>query len=93
MTQKQIYLKDIIAWLKTKDPNERFKWNDYRGGCLFSQFMRHIGYEPSTHGELWNELHKKYQHIADADGEYSTFGEALARAESMRVSPVIMIKL
>jgi hypothetical protein len=79
-------LLSLVAWLKTKDPDESYNFSCTNGECLFSQYLsQSFGYDPDpvdahTNGP-WVALHLHYFSVARQVPW--TFGAALTRAEAM----------
>jgi hypothetical protein len=79
-------LLSLIAWLKTKNPNESYKFSCTQGTCLFSQYLNQsFGYDPDPvdayTNQPWVMLHQNYVRVASLTPW--TFGAALKRAESI----------
>jgi hypothetical protein len=80
-------LLSVIAWLKTKDPEQHYSFMCTSGKCLFSQYLQSQGYDPDPCGDNdtlapWRALHQAYYSVAM--NTPWTFGAALERAEAMR---------
>ncbi len=80
-----VSLEGLIAWLRSKDPNESYRFSDC-DNCLFAQYMRAYGLYANDGGsslEIWGELHRRF--TLSATGRHAanpaqTFGAALERA-------------
>ena len=82
-------LSSLITWLKTKDPEEMYKYVS-SSNCLLAQYYRDKGFKAVhvTPDEVgygiwhWKKLPDHFNDIA-GDGAY-TFGAALERAKAAR---------
>jgi hypothetical protein len=74
-------LASFVAWLETKDPNEKYVFEDHNN-CALGQYSRHIGVRPpeaiNRAGEDWGVGF--YGALAILKRE--TFGECLRYARA-----------
>jgi hypothetical protein len=82
--------QSFIAWLETKNADEVYNWRDGEGGCLFGQYMKHLGIEWDwqTYRETGERLFGVWQGTTHANHGVAaampwTFGAALARTRNM----------
>ena len=83
---------DLIAWMRTHDPAERYDWGS-GGNCLIAQYSKHLGMTMPVHrfSKLCGGV-ANYYHIARGTGDVTasviyhkdwTFGGAVKRAEEL----------
>jgi len=75
---------NIKAWLKTKNPEGRYPYEDCTGKCMYSRYLTDHGYprnplDPLT-WPIFDALHTKFGGIAHEKPH--TYGAALARLEA-----------
>lgn len=72
-------IKDFIAWLETKDPNETYDWED-SNNCACAQFYRSLG--RGSNDKTW--LMGKLDALAwgKLGAREWTFGKLLERARN-----------
>jgi hypothetical protein len=85
-----VSLASLISWLRTKDPEESYRYSDVHH-CVFAQYLAHHGlpYGHHARGQPFARLHEKYMQVAQPPGScpYNsmwTFGQALERALQMQ---------
>jgi hypothetical protein len=86
LARNPLSLLSIIAWLRTKAPNERYPFCNTEGECLFSQYLAALGYPRDSimdaeTFDVWRESHVQFGYVAHTTPW--TFGEALARAVAL----------
>jgi len=89
-TADLLSLDGLIAWLETKDPTQRYSFND-ADHCMLAQWVRHLdsrasnvpsmntSYIYQVNGQIVNFKHTIFSMVATTDG--STFGDALKTAK------------
>ncbi len=90
---KPLSMKAVIAWLKTKDPEEEYAYSNSKS-CLAAQYNDFIGRKYNTRKSLsdnpatyftFDRKLERLAHKATRDsygyGVYGTFGRALELAE------------
>jgi hypothetical protein len=89
LARNPVSLLSLTAWLRTKDPEERYPFCDMKGECLFSQYLSSLGFSSDPTSDFvfdtWRVLHHDFGYVAAI--EPWTFGDALARAEAMEANP------
>jgi hypothetical protein len=76
-------LPGFIAWLESKDPNEKYNWPNSEK-CACGQYARSLGVEDWRSDDKWskfNMLARGKPVFCDSEREEWTFGKCLDRAK------------
>jgi hypothetical protein len=75
-------LSDFIGWLETKDPRQRYEFDDCAGGCLLGQYMaeRGIPWGNGNYIPTCKTVFGAGLHVPVLASKPYTFGAALERA-------------
>lgn len=91
MSRPILSLDGLIDWLRTKDPNEYYRYTDTKG-CLLFQYIKACGLPVHSVGDnYWRDIETRREHHFDrvlndvAGADPHTFGGALERAINARV--------
>jgi hypothetical protein len=92
LARNPLSLLSIIAWLRTKDPDEHYPFCNTEGKCLFSQYLTSLGYPRDPTSDLVYDLWRMLHRVGYVAHKHPwTFGAAHARAErgakSRKVAP------
>lgn len=89
----KLSLSSLIAWLETKDPNERYDFNNMCGECMFGQYMKAVGipwsFGPRSNYAMVQDFFGATIALGDVRRRHFdflrewTFGAALTRARAL----------